>query len=322
MALSAGLSGAYRDWTRAPERGNLWLIKFIVALARSFPRRWVTLLLYPIVAYFVIFSPRQAVASRHFLTRALRRPPRRREVFDHYLTFARMVLDRVYWLSREPHGIRVHVRGQEAIVKELAQRTEGALVLSAHLGSFEALRGAGELASGRRIRPVMYLSNASKMHEVLDAINPQIARDVILAGRPGTMLAIKDAIARGDLVGILADRSPFPERTVRVPFMGQDAPFPIGAYRLAALLNAPIYFACAVLDGDGYRIYFERMEPTTADMSVDARRTWVAAQAALFARHLESYAQAHPFNWFNFYDFWHEVPQEKEVAAGATACVS
>jgi len=321
MALSADLRGAYRDWTRAPERGSPWLIRFIVALARSFPRRWVTLLLYPIVAYFVTFSPRQVAASRHFLTRALRRPPRRREIFRHYLTFARMVLDRVYWLSREPHGIRVRVSGQESIENDLAGRTEGALVLSAHLGSFEALRGAGELASGRRIRPVMYVSNASKMHEVLDAINPQIARDAIQAGRPETMITIRDAIARGDLVGILADRSPLPERTVHVPFMGEDAPFPIGAYRLAALLNAPIYFACAVLDGDGYRIHFERMEPASADLSADARRTWITSQAALFARHLESYAQAYPFNWFNFYDFWHGALHETE-AAGAAAGAS
>ncbi|MGH6624304.1 MAG: acyl-CoA synthetase [Burkholderiaceae bacterium] len=319
MALSADLRSAYRDWTRAPERGSPWLIKLIVALARSFPRRWVTLLLYPIVAYFVVFSPRQAAASRHFLTRALRRAPRQREVFDHYLTFARMVLDRVYWLSREPHGIRVQVDGQEAIEKELAGRTEGALILSAHLGSFEALRGAGELAAGRRIRPVMYVSNASKMHQVLDAINPQIARDAIMAGRPGTMIAIKDAIARGDLVGILADRSPLPERTALVSFMGEDAPFPIGAYRLAALLNAPIYFACAVLVGDDYRICFERMEPASADMSVDDRKEWVASQAALFARHLEFYARAYPFNWFNFYDFWQEEPRDAETGPDAGA---
>jgi predicted LPLAT superfamily acyltransferase len=319
MALSADLRSAYRDWTRAPERGNPWLIKFIVALARSFPRPWITLLMYPIVAYFVVFSPRQAAASRHFLTRALRRAPRRREVFDHYLTFARMVLDRVYWLSREPHGIRVHVNGQAAIERELAGRTEGALVLSAHLGSFEALRGAGELASGRRIRPVMYVSNASKMHEVLDAINPQLARDAILAGRPGTMIAIKDAIARGDLVGILADRSPLPERAVRVPFMGEDAPFPTGAYRLAALLNSPIYFACAVLVGDDYRICFEPMEPASADMSADERKEWVASQAALFARHLEFYSRAYPFNWFNFYDFWQGVPREAGTVSDARA---
>lgn len=316
MAFTTGLKQAYRDWTRAPERGSPWLIGLIVAIARAFPRRWVTWLLYPIVTYFVAFSPKQTAASRSFLTRALRRPPRRREIFQHYLTFARMVLDRVYWLSRETHGIRVHVCGVEAITHEMAGRTGGALIVSAHLGSFEALRGAGNIASGRRIRPLMFVSNAPKMNKMIEALNPHASREIILARRPGTMIEIRDAIARGELVGILADRSPLADRTVPVPFMGVDAPFPIGAYRLAALLDAPVFFACAVLDGDDYRIHFERMAPGRLDMSADERKEWINAQAALFATHLESYARAYPFNWFNFYDFWLGAPQESGTAAG------
>lgn len=317
MAFSAGLREAYRDWTRAPERGSPWLIDLIVAVARAFPRRWVTLLLYPIVAYFVIVSPKQTAASRQFLTRALGRPALRREIFRHYLTFARMALDRVYWLSNAPHGIRVHVSGLEAIAAEMTDPRRGALIVSAHLGSFEALRGAGDLASGRRIRPLMFTSNAPKMHKVLEAINPQAHREVITAGRSGTMIEIRDAIARGELVGILADRSPLAERTARVPFMGEDAPFPTGAYRLAALLGAPVFFACAVLDGDDYRIHFERMAPGRPDLPMDERKRWIAAQAAQFARHLEAYARAYPFNWFNFYDFWQSASKEAVPAADA-----
>lgn len=308
MALIAGFKGAYRDWTRAPERGSPWLVSLIVGLARIFPRKLVTGLLYPIVAYFVMFSPRQAAASRQFLSRVWQRAPRFSEVYAHYLTFAKMVLDRVYWLSPGDPGIPVRIHGVTVVEQALSGREAGLLVLGSHLGSFEALRGAGGRVCGRRIRPLMYVTNARKMQRVLDAVNPELARDVIFAGRPGTMLEIRDALAQGNIVGILADRSPFAERTVMAPFLGDAAPFPVGAYRLAALMDVPVVFACALVNRSGYDIYFESLGATAPGMQRGAREAWIADQVALFARHLERYARAYPLNWFNFYDFWQGVP--------------
>lgn len=310
MAQLAGLKHAYRDWTRAPERGSGGLLVLIAQLARWLPRRLVALLLYPIVTYFVIFSPRQRAASKHFLARVWGRAPLWSEVFAHYMMFARMVLDRVYWLSREEHGIAVRVHGVHAVEAALAGRAAGIIVVGSHLGSFEALRGAGERVCGRRIRPLMYVANARKVQRVLDAVRPELRRDVIFAGRPGTMLEIRDAIEAGHIVGILADRSPLAERIVRAPFLGHEAPFPVGAYRLATLLEAPVVFSCAVLKGAGYEIHFEAMSRPPAAQLRAERDRWIGDQAAAFARHLERYARAYPLNWFNFYDFWSgDAPQ-------------
>jgi predicted LPLAT superfamily acyltransferase len=248
------------------------------------------------------------VASRRFLTRVWNRSPRWSELFAHYMTFARMVLDRVYWLSREEHGIPVRVHGVQVVEAALVGRAGGIIVVGSHLGSFEALRGAGERVCGRRIRPLMYVANARKMQQVLDAVNPALRRDVIFAGRPGTMLEIREALELGHIVGILADRSPLAERTVLAPFLGLQAPFPVGAYRLAALLEVPVVFSCAVLDGEGYEIYFEAMAGPPVGDSRAERERWIQAQAAAFARHLEHYARAYPLNWFNFYDFWSGSP--------------
>jgi predicted LPLAT superfamily acyltransferase len=308
MAQLADLKDPYRDWTRAPERGSPGLLALIVRMARWFPRRLIALLLYPIVAYFVTFSPRQVVASRQFLSRAWQRPVRRSEVFAHFLSFARMVLDRVYWLSREEHGIPVRVHGVEVVEAVLAGRASGFIVVGSHLGSFEALRGVGERACGRRIHPLMYVANARKMQRVLDAVNPALARDVIFSGRPGTMLEVREAIESGSIIGILSDRSRLAERTLSAPFMGQEVPFPVGAYRLAALLEVPVVFSCAVLAGKGYEVYFEAMAELPAGDSRAARERWIAGQVANFSHHLERYARAYPLNWFNFYDFWSGNP--------------
>jgi len=318
MLDSRNLKSPYRDWTRAPERGSSWLLSVIVRIARSMPRPLVRLLLYPIVAYFVAFSPKQVAASRSFLSRALNRTPSMREVFEHYLTFARMVLDRVYWLSRAPHGIEVEIHGAEAVSRAMAGSACGAVIISAHFGSFEALRAAGEQFSERRIRPLMYVSNATKIQRVLDAVNSDLSRDVIFAGRVDTMITIRDALAHGDFVGILADRAPFEERGMWAKFMGQPALFPVGAYRLAALLDVPVFFACAVLDGEKYKVFFESLNSPGRATSREERLRWVKEQVESFAQHLERYARAFPFNWFNFYDFWQSTaPSEPREESGA-----
>lgn len=303
MAVDSELNSAYKDWTRAPERGSPWLIALIARIARRVPRAVARVLMWPIVLYFVLFSPRQAQASRRFLQRATGRAPRWSEVFRHYLTFSYMVLDRVYWLSDDGDAHRripVQVHGLTVIEGALRDRKEGLIVVGSHLGSFEALRGAGTQVCDRRLRPLMYVDNARKVQQVLDALNPALAADAIYAGRSTTMLEIRTAIANGDVVGILADRSPLTERTTQAPFMGSDASFPMGAYRLAAVLDVPVVFSCALIDGSGYRIHFESLPAREGA----PRDVWIEAAARSFAAHLEEYARRYPYNWFNFYDFW------------------
>jgi predicted LPLAT superfamily acyltransferase len=82
------------------------------------------------------------------------------------MTFARMVLDRVYWLSAKEHGIPVRVHGLDAIEAALAGRRSGIPRARIPSGQLPALRGAGNQVCGRRIRPLMYVANA-QMQQVL-----------------------------------------------------------------------------------------------------------------------------------------------------------
>ena len=66
----------------------------------------------------------------------------------------------------------------------------------------------------------MYEDNARKTNAVLNAINPALAIDIIGLGKPGSMLAVKDRLDEGHLVGILADRSLESERRMAFPFLG------------------------------------------------------------------------------------------------------
>ena len=145
---------------------------------------------------------------------------------------------------------------------------------------------------------VMYEDNARKTNAVLNAINPAMAIDIIGLGRPGSMLAVKDRLDDGRLVGILADRSLESERGIVIPFLGVPARFPVGPFRLAEMLGRPVILMLGLYRGGRrYDIIFETISTMPAGRpSEETMRR--------FVERLEYHCRLAPYNWFNFYDFW------------------
>jgi predicted LPLAT superfamily acyltransferase len=261
------------------------------------------LLLYPICLYFLIFSVRARAASSRYLSRALGRKPRVRDVFRHYHTFAGVVLDRVYLLTDQYSRFDVHVHGSE-IVDELAARGEGCLLLGAHLGSFEIVRSLGRAALGSQVRMLMYEENARKLGSVLEAINPGLRRQVITLGRVDSFLNVEAALKQGAFVGILGDRTIKGEGTIPCRFLGEDARFGIWPFRIATMLDSKIVLMFGVYRGGSrYDIYFERLADIQPVDRTERSRMWEESLRQYVGR-LEHYCRSAPYNWFNFYDFW------------------
>ena len=290
-------------WLERRERSNTLAIRFIVWVALTLGRPAARLLLYPICLYFWLFSARARKASRKYLARALGRPPGLGDLFRHYHTFAATLLDRVFLLNDQYARFDVRVHGEE-IVEDMMKRGEGCLLLGAHLGSFEIIRSLGREARGLKISLVMYEENARKLNSVLAAINPNLPLQIIGLGKVDSMLKVEEALAAGSVVGLLSDRTIEGEGTVDCEFLGGQSPFPVGPFRLAAMLKRPVVLMFGLYrGGNRYDVHFERL----ADMgqTIRGERNQIIQQAMQrYAGRLEHYCRLAPYNWFNFYDFW------------------
>ena len=256
-----------------------------------------------IAAYFLAFAPKARRASAAFLSRALGRPPTWRERFRHIHTFAATVHDRVYLLNDRADLFDIELRGVEHIEAALAQG-RGVLLIGAHFGSFEVLRAVGRLRGQLSIALLMYPDNARKINAVLHAINPAAEHDIIALGRPDSMLRVSQALDAGSVVGILADRSVHDDAIVRRPFLGADAPWPLGPLRMAALLKRPVLFVAGIYrGGKRYTVTFEPLPELDA---VGRPQRAAAVQRSLdrYVELLEQHCREAPDNWFNFFDFW------------------
>ena len=294
---------ASAEWATRPERSSMAVLRFMVWLSLFLGRRLSRLVLYPIAAYFVVFAPKAKRASKAYLSRALGRTARLPDGFRHVLTFASVVHDRVYWLRGRHDLFEIEVIG-ESHLATLRQQGRGMVFAGGHFGSFEALRVVGE-RHGIDTRMLMFPDNARKVTAALTSINPALANSVIALGRPDSVLRVRDHLQNGGSVGILADRMLGEDKSRDIPFLGEPAPFPVGPWRLAAMLAAPVVFmAGCYLGGNRYQLVFE---PIIDFAQVPAEKRASAMQEAQdrFVELLEARCRQAPWNWFNFYDFWH-----------------
>jgi predicted LPLAT superfamily acyltransferase len=296
-------SAKRQEWLSRQERGSAAAIRVMVFIALRLGRPAARLLLYPICVYFMIFSGGSRRASLAYLERALGKRPGLSDLFAHYHCFACCVLDRVYLLNDQLDMFDLHIEGEE-IMTDILEKKGGCILFGAHLGSFEVLRALGRKRTDLAVSLAMYEENARKINSVLNAINPKLAMNVIGLGRPSSMLEIGRRLDAGDFVGVLADRSLNDEDQATLPFLGAPASFPLGPFRMAALLKRPVVLMVGLYRGGRrYDIHFEPLfEPAVAG---PGERAQAVAEAMLrYTQRLEHYCKAAPYNWFNFYDFW------------------
>ena len=290
-------------WLRQQERSSLAVLRLMVWISLTFGRRLSRLVLYGIAAYFVLFSPSARRYSRLYLDRALGRWAEWTDGFRHVFSFASTIHDRIYLLNDRFDLFDIEVVGAEALIAAL-DKQPGALLIGAHLGSFEVLRAIGRDRAGLKVAMMMYAENARKINATLEAINPAATEDIIALGHMDSMLQARDRLDQGYLVGMLADRDLGGDTTVDFDFLGKMAPFPVGPFRMAALLRRPVFFMTGLyLGGNRCQVHFEPLADFSETRREDRQAAMHAAQQ-LYAQRLNYFCRLAPYNWFNFFDFW------------------
>jgi len=297
----AQASASQRTWLRAGELGTVLGIRIVLAAATLFGRAPMRGLLAIIVLYFALTKPAPRRASRDYLRR-IGEPHGFWDAYRHLLRFAQCAADRIFFIAGKTSGFEIYTHGSEHL-RELRRGNQGAILLSAHLGSFEALHAqAGQ--EDVMVNVVGFFRNAARINRVLEQLGSSVhAR--LLEPSPGIEFALKlrDCLERGELVAVLGDRS-IDGKTAEASFLGAPASFPTGAFALAAAMRCPVFLTFALhTPPHRYDLYCEPFE-TRVTLPRSGRQAALAQYVQRYAQRLEHYCRQRPDNWFNFYDFW------------------
>jgi predicted LPLAT superfamily acyltransferase len=305
-ALPAAPRTSDAQWAGARERGSAVLLSIMVFLSLALGRTVARGLLCGITAYFFLFAPRARRCARRYLRRALGREPTAADVFRQIFTFAATILDRLYLAKGRCELFDITIEG-EPLLRSIVEQGRGAFLLGAHLGSFPIMGAIGRRQPGLRVAMAMYEDTASKLRALTTVANSTNAPEIIPLGHLEAMLRIRDALETGSFVGMLADRTIGEAPAERISFLGTPALFPSGPMRVAAALRRPVFFMSGLYRGaNRYHIVFREIADFSS-VARAARETQVQQAVCRYVTLLEEHCRSDPYNWFNFYDFWHEA---------------
>ncbi|MBN2351226.1 MAG: hypothetical protein JXD23_01560 [Spirochaetales bacterium] len=308
--------------------GCIWQMRLMYRLSRSLPPAALSLILRVTVLFFYLFSFEARRVSLKFLSAVAalegRPAPRVRDVLRHLFCFARVLLEKLAaWAGDIGVKDIVFVGPDiEPIWERLAAR-RGAVVLCSHLGNTEMLRALASREAGVslpdfRINSIVDFTGTSKFNRLLREINPDSMIRLHHASSvgPETVIELSRRMEQGELVVIAADRTAARNRsrTGRVSFLGREARFPLGAFVLASLLDAPVYHMFAVRrdDLDFQSPYEFHLHRSRFSLGGSRKERMVQVQALMeeYVGLLESLCRRHPYQWYNFFDFWASQPEE------------
>jgi predicted LPLAT superfamily acyltransferase len=287
-----------KPWIDKAERGSVWLIRLIAWLARSAGRSLCRALLYPIVLYFVLTDRMARRASAEFLQAVNGHPAGLREIFAHIHSFAATLLDRVYMAAGDFDRFEVTIE-RLPLVGQALQAGRGCILLGSHLGSFDLMMLAQRAMDGRPISIMMRVDPRSRLRRIA-GIDDQ-ALNIIPLGKPDSFLRAHEALTKGGIVAVLADRVDGGAH-LPVRFLGRTTAMPVAPHVLAARSGAIVLMCFGLYEGGNcYRIEFMEFGPAAPRSS-----RGVALQPVVdrYAALLEQYARRYPLNWFNFYPYW------------------
>jgi len=313
-------------WSRQKEQAaGYWQLKFLLILFRNFPVVILSVIAFPVGFFYFLFSKRGRVESSRFLQiiaplvedPALAKKCRSRfGPLRHIISFALALVEKLQsWGGKVSFN---NIYFQDDDIGELTRELEagkGAFMLISHLGNSTLLQGLlnlGQTGLSRKITVTAIMDMKVNAHfsRMINELNPESNIDIIGADDIGshTVVLLDERIAAGGLVLIAGDRTSAGGKNVMIPFLGKEAPFSSGIIYLISLIKASVYIVFGLRRGDLSIRPKYNMHVHKSAVSFDCSRKERLRRCSLlqesFVALLERYCKAHPFQWYNFYDFW------------------
>lgn len=318
--MTPPLAAARGHWARVNEATFVPGMRLLFWLCRAFGRWPVRVVLYPIVAWYMAARPAARRASRDYLRRLARHagaigaPQRKISVARHFAAFAETILDKMLLWSGWFEYDRVKVHGYDPIAAEFAAK-RGALLICCHLGNLDLSRVVSRRRADGKLTVLLHTKHAERFNRLLAQLDPKSQLNLMQVTEmsPAMAIALSEKIAGGEFVAIAGDRIPVTRapRVAWARFLGERAPFPVGPYILASVLQCPVYLLFSMRSGRESHIYFEPFRDAIR-LPRRSRDDALAALAADYAARLEYFCLREPLQWFNFYDFW-KLPTESDA---------
>ncbi len=269
-------------------------------LIRHVGTRGAYLLLYLVVPYFVLFAPTSTRSvwyfSRH--VRHLGLLSSVVAVFRTFFVFGQCIIDRMAVCQVGADNLFAYdTENFEEVYNTMAQE-KPCIVISAHVGQWEV--GSPFFANlNRKMNVTLFEGESKAVQAVLNEAEADKRFDYILLGSDSlaSVMQIKAALDRNEIVCFMADRYMTGSQTRRVRFLGHEVDMTITPFRIAKTLSVPITLYFIVRQNNStYKIIFHNIDISKCCTPQEMQDAYVFA--------LEDVVRRYPHQWFNLYNYF------------------
>ncbi len=304
-----------RVWQEMEEAGGALGVEMLSALVRILPHPILVLIAIPVSLFYYATSAQARAAIKLYASHIEKATGRKISAWKCFFAFSITVIEKCESWVGKINVNRLDIQGDAEVLHDLLKNGKGVFLIVSHLGNSEELRALSDELSvmglNRKIPilSIMDIDVAGRFNKALKGLNASSSFN-ILNVRKITMESIEEiesVIERGGIVVVAGDRAA--DRNIMVPFLGEAAPFPLGAFSLPAMMSAPSFFAVCVRKKDislkkEYAVFVKTSCSNWDGMTRKERKAKVEKTCLDYVRFLEAALLRHPYQWFNFYDFW------------------
>lgn len=310
-------------WSQKNEFGKKnWQFLFFRSLVCKCPWPITSVIVATITFFYFIVAKTEREISRDYLNRVFNKAQRKKaslwDIYKHFVSFSFSMVEKIsYSDESKPLDVIEEMNDDLPKLVEELNQGKGACLVCSHLGNIEILRALAHenqthASRSFKVIPVMDLSGTAQFNSILKELNPSLMSEIVDANSIGTdtIIWMKEQIQQGNLVVIAGDRTSAhtSHRSIKVPFLGNEAAFPIGSFLLVSLLSSSIYYAFALRKND-LRLFSKcemHIQKTnlSQNYSRKERDEHLKKMALEYAEILGNLCLKHPYQWYNFYKFW------------------
>lgn len=285
----------------------------LIQMLRIIPLR----VMYGFVGIFVlpawIAFKRQPVKdiSLYFKNRyGFKGPKLWRAVWRNHYRMMQVVIDK--FAAYSGRRFEFELEGNEAF-RALEDKPEGFILLSAHVGNSEIV-GYSLGSTKKRMSALVFAGESPSVMENRRRLLMEHNIEMIKVDETlDHLFEMNAALARGNIVGMPADRIIGSQKTFETTFLGTDTHFPLGPFATAVQRDVAAVAIFMMKEGiKRYRLIVKTIQLSDSERDSLNRREKMNALGVKFANALEDVVKRYPEQWFNYFDFWNEAKHQEQ----------
>ena len=280
--------------------GNAWMHKWLIRLLRFTDVR----ILYAFTSVFVIpvcllINPSAGIIYRFFRERmGFGRLKSALKTYQNHCLFGQVVIDRFAMYAGKKFRIEIE---ELEYYQKLTSGKESFIQLSSHMGNYE-IAGYTLMHDKKALNALVFFGEkASVMSNRARLFSGTNIKMIPIRPDMGHLFEIDQALQRGEIVSMPADRIFGSQKKLQISFLGQVADFPYGPFSIATMRGLPVLAVHVMkLKCRTYKIY---ATPLPYDKEAP-RQEQIKELAGKYVTELERMLSHYPTQWYNYFEFW------------------